>query len=121
MDDSQNQAALTISFMEGDRRICPEQILYVESRLHKTYYHIWDARGEERVYSRYEKLNDAQKLLEPHGFCRTHQSYLVNMEKALHVKRYEISMAHDVCVNISKRYYKDTKQSFLQMKQRRRQ
>lgn len=111
---------LSFAFMEGQKRVRPEQILYVESCLHKTFYHVWDEKGQEQVYSRYEKLSDVEKILDVYGFFRTHQSYLVNMNLATKVERYEVTLPHDIRINISKKYYKETEAGFLKMKEKRR-
>lgn len=118
-DICQKKATLSLDFMEGYKMLSPEQIFYVESCLHKTFYHVWDKKGQERIYSRYEKLSDVEKTLDVYGFCRTHQSYLVNMNLATNVERYEVTLPYDIRINISKKHYKKTEIRFLKMKEKR--
>lgn len=93
-------------FVEGQVTISSSQILYVESCLHKVYYHVMMRNGVIAEYTRYCKLSDVCKELENSGFVRTHQSFLVNKDYVDTVKRYLVTLKNGIEVNVSKRYYK---------------
>ena len=104
---------MVLEFMKGKIQIPVDHIMYVESRLHKIYYHVLSEDGIEKEYSKYGKLSDAQQELREYGFCRTHQSYLVNMEMVVDVQRYQATLEGGIWINISKKYYKDIETEFV--------
>lgn len=58
-------------------------IIYIEAyKRHVTVY------TEKEKFEAVGKLSDMLKLLEPHGFIRTHQGFLVNMD---FIKRFDVS------------------------------
>lgn len=97
---------LCLEFVEGQVDLSKYQILYVESSLHKVYYHTINRQGKLEEYTRYCKLSDVYEELEPYGFVRTHQSFLVNRDYVDTVKRYLVTLKNGMEVNVSKKYYK---------------
>ena len=73
---------ITFSFLEGDRTLYTDNILYVESRKHKCIFSCMER--ENVTYQLYGKLDQIEIKLERYGFLRIHKSFLVNMK---HVKR----------------------------------
>lgn len=100
-----------LKLTEEDREIPIDSILYVESRLHKVIFFVME--NEIKEYSRYDKLDIVETELKSYGFCRTHQSFLVNMSHVVRVDRYRATLREDIEVPISKKYYKDVEMRFI--------
>lgn len=75
-------AWVSFPFLEGEKRLYTDNILYVESRGHKSIFHYMEAG--ETTYQIYDKLDTIEKKLVKYGFLRIHKSYLVNMK---HIRR----------------------------------
>lgn len=101
----------TFSSADGKKSIPADSILYVESRLHKVVFYVMDDGVKE--YSRYDKLDTVEQELGKYGFCRTHQSFLVNMSYAVGVERYRISLENGMEIHISKKYYKNVEKEYI--------
>lgn len=74
------------SFMEGHKKLYTDNILYVESKKHKSIFIYLET--EPIQYHIYEKLDHIEKTLESYGFLRIHKSYLVNMKHILKINNY---------------------------------
>lgn len=86
-------------FQEGKIELFFEDILYIESNLHKVIFHL---KGNNKVkYTMYAKLDEIDNLLRDAGFCRIHKSYLVNLKYVESLKRYQ---AEDLVQSIKQRY-----------------
>lgn len=101
-------------FQSGKKELSLDRILYIESCLHKTIFYVLENGIKE--YSMYEKLDSVQKKLPDAMFCRTHQSYIVNMRYARKVERYKVTLCEDTKVSISKKYYKEVDQKYIRQK-----
>lgn len=66
---------IEVTTSNGWRKLDINQILYVESRGH--YLNIETQKG---VFQTRGTMKGAEEALEPHGFCRIHKGYLVNMK-----------------------------------------
>lgn len=95
----------------GKKNIFAHSVLYVESRLHKVIF--WVMEDGVREYSMYNKLDTVELELQQYGFCRTHQSFLVNMKYATGVERYKVTLKNEIEVGISKKYYKSVELEFI--------
>lgn len=73
---------VTFSFLEGEKTLYTDNILYVESRKHKCIFSCME-KGNV-TYQMYGKLDQIEARMERYGFLRIHKSFLVNMK---HVKR----------------------------------
>lgn len=98
-------------FQQGILKIHFDDILYIESSLHKLFFHFID--GEKSEYSMYEKLDNMEKLLTCYGFFRVHKSYLVNMKYVKNMERYSAEMCDGTKINISKARYMETRENFI--------
>ncbi len=96
---------------DGKRDIPLDSILYVESRLHKVLFFVREDGVKE--YSRYDKLAAVETELGRYGFCRTHQSFLVNMKHVTGVERYQVTLENGAEINISKKYYKKVEAEYI--------
>lgn len=97
-------------FQEGKRKICLENIVYIESNLHRLVFHM--AGKDEVKYTIYTKLDDMDELLRDSGFCRIHKSYLVNLKYVESVERYKAILSTGENLAISKARYLDTRNEF---------
>lgn len=83
---------ITFSFMSGEAALYTDNILYVESQKHKSFFYymqpgITNTKAVQSgivTYQMYEKLDVIEQTLSDHGFLRIHKSYLVNMK---HIRR----------------------------------
>ncbi|MBQ3512456.1 MAG: response regulator transcription factor [Lachnospiraceae bacterium] len=104
----------TIDFSNEKVNLAVDRILYVESRLHKVIFFVIGNRIEE--YCMYDKLDCIENNFKQFGFCRTHQSFLVNMKYVKSVERYKVVLLNGIEVSISKKYYKDTEMKYIKMR-----
>ena len=65
-------------FIGGKKKIPLDQILYIESRLHKLEFHM--IGSDFQKYMLYGTLNKIEREFIEADFLRIHQSYLVNMK-----------------------------------------
>lgn len=110
----EQEKKITFVSRHGNIETMPSKILYAESRLHKVIFFLINEGIVER--SIYGKLNDVETILKPYGFCRIHQSYLVNMKYVRSIARYKIGLFHGTELNISKKYYKETEKEYIKMR-----
>ncbi len=94
------QKVLTIRFLSGEKTFLVNRLIYVESRLHKLHFFIWDEEIEE--YVTYEKLNHLEKELSGLGFVRTHQSFLVNLRFVHHMEKAGLVLWNKTSIDISR-------------------
>ncbi len=96
---------LQFAFVEGNKKIYPSDIVYIESCLHRVIFHI---KNVSKTYSMYQKLDRTEEILCMYGFCRIHKSFLVNMRYVESIQRYsarltdEISIQKELSVSQSK-------------------
>lgn len=107
----EEEAVCEFEFQNGKRRIPADAVLYVESRLHRVIYFVMENGIKE--YFRYDRLDEVEKELRRYGFCRVHQSFLVNMKYAKNVERYRVSLENGTEVSISKKYYKAVEKEYI--------
>lgn len=103
---------IELEFVEGRKKLSPEQILYVESSLHKVVFHVLAEGGRTYCLSRYDKLDKVEEELGKFGFMRIHQSYLVNKYMVSEIDRYFVKLINGEEVNVSKKYYQRVKEYF---------
>lgn len=102
--------SLTFPFQEGELLLIPEQIVYVESKLHKLYFHLEDGS----IYTMYDVLNEWEEKLRSYGFLRIHQSYLVNMSCIQEISGYVAHLVQGVKLTIPRARYRQVRETFLQ-------
>lgn len=104
----------TIDFFNEKVNLAVDKILYVESRLHKVFFFVLNKQVEE--YCMYDKLDCIENNLKQFGFCRIHQSFLVNLKYVKSVERYKVILLNGIEISISKKYYKDTEMKYIKMR-----
>jgi DNA-binding LytR/AlgR family response regulator len=98
-------------FKEGIKEISLEQILYIESNLHRLFFHVIEE--ELKVYTLYETLDEVEKKLEGNTFIRIHQSYLANLKYIKNILRYKAIMYDGTELIIPKIRYMQVKETFI--------
>lgn len=98
-------------FQNGKMDLAVDRILYVESRLHKVIFFVLNNGISE--YYMYDKLDAVENMLSQFGFCRIHQSYLVNMKYIKNIKRYRAFLLNGMELSISKKYYKNIEMQYI--------
>lgn len=101
---------MAFKFQTGKKEICLEDVVYIESNLHKLIFHMV---GEAMIqHTMYEKLDHMDERLKGVGFCRIHKSYLVNLKYVEDVERYKVALSDGESLRISKARYLDAKNEF---------
>lgn len=103
------EEGMTFLFREGEMRLTPSQVVYVESKLHRLYFHLQD----EEVYTMYDVLNEWEAKLQDFGFLRIHQSYLVNMRYIREISSYAVYLEMDVKLTIPRARYRQVREKFV--------
>lgn len=101
----------TFDFLEGQKTISVDDILYIESNLHKLEFHLIK-KSRER-YTMYEKLDRIAELLSEHDFCRVHKSFLVNLKYVESIERYFANLYDGRQVSISQPKYNAVRDIFI--------
>ena len=79
-------AQIVLPFTGGERSLFIDNILYVESRKHKSVFYYMDT--EPAAYGIYEKLDEIETRLREYEFLRIHKSYLVNPKHIRKISNY---------------------------------
>lgn len=98
-------------FQEGKIELFFEDIIYIESNLHKLIFHMVNDKAVK--YTMYAKLDDMDELLHGQGFCRLHKSYLANLMYVENIKRYQAELSNGEYLNISKARYLDARNELV--------
>ena len=106
---------IELPFQGETLSIASEKIIYVESNEHRVIFYVLDNSGTIHEYSMYDQLKRVQEKLEPVGFLRIHQSYLINKEYLKSVRRYKAELEFEISLNISKKYYKEINSIYIKM------
>lgn len=105
---------ISFSFMEGEKRLYTDNLLYVESNKHKSVFYYQEKQLTK--YQIYEKLDDIEKVLEGFGFLRIHKSYLVNMRHIRRISNYIAELSTGEELPIPRIRYQLVKQEFVEYK-----
>ncbi len=102
---------VTFTFLEGKKKLYTDNIVYVESRGHKTFFYYMES--ERVVYQIYDKLDDVEKVLDGHGFLRIHKSYLVNMKHISKISNYMAYLDTGEELSVPRLRFQTVKEAFL--------
>lgn len=104
----------SFQFQEGERMVNPNDIVYIDSNLHKLTFHM--KRGSQTEYTMYERLDKIDELLLETEFCRIHKSYLVNLNYLESIERYNAVLFNGIHLPISKSRYLNAKSEWIRYK-----
>ena len=107
-------ARVTFSFLEGEKRLYTDNILYVESRGYKSIFHYMES--EMVSYQIYDKLDSVERNLEGYGFLRIHKSYLVNMKHIRKISNYIVSLDTGEELPVPRLRFQAVKEGFVAYK-----
>ena len=99
-------------FREGRKKIGLENLMYVESRLHKLEFHVME--NTMKVYTMYQKLDEVEDMLEGNYFIRIQKSYLVNLKYINSISRYNVVLTDGLEIAVSRKKYTNVKDKFTQ-------
>lgn len=101
-------------FQEGEKIIRIENILYIESKLHKLEFNILE--HGLATYTMYGTLNELENELEEYPFLRIHQSFLVNLKYIKCVTGYKVVLSNGQELTVPRARYKTVKDTFIAYK-----
>lgn len=107
----QMEQKMVFDFLEGKKSIKLDDILYVESNLHKLSFHV--QRQAEKIYTMYEKLDHIDLKFRNGHFCRIHKSYLVNLKYVQKIERYAVTLLNGETACVSQPRYKVVRERFI--------
>lgn len=105
---------ISFSFIEGEKKLYTDNLLYVESKKHKSVFYYQEEHLTK--YQIYEKLDDIEKVLNGAGFLRLHKSYLVNMRHIRKISNYIAELSTGEELPIPRIRYQAVKQKFVEYK-----
>ncbi|MFP3155975.1 LytTR family DNA-binding domain-containing protein [Lachnospiraceae bacterium ZAX-1] len=100
--------SLTFSFVEGNCEIALDNLIYIESRLHKLKFYLL-----EQKLTMYEKLNSIEENLKIYNFIRIHQSFIVNLKYVETINNYKARLITGKELSVPKSKYRDVKDAFI--------
>ncbi len=103
-----NKKRLTFSFVEGNCEIALDNLIYIESKLHKLEFYLM-----EQQLTMYAKLNSIEESLKIYNFIRIHQSYIVNLKYIETISNYKARLITGKELSVPKSKYKDVKDAFI--------
>lgn len=92
---------IVLPMLEGNIRLRPSDIVYLESNGHQVVYHT-----VERAYTRYCSLKTAAEELKDKGFSFCNRCYIVNLKHVKYIKAYTVNI-NDTELQISRPRKKD--------------
>ncbi len=107
-------AQVTFPFLEGEKKLYTDNILYVESRGHKAIFHYMEA--DPVTYQIYDKLDNVERKLEGCHFLRIHKSFLVNMKHIRKVNNYTAYLDTTEELSIPRIRFQAVKEAFVDYK-----
>lgn len=100
-------------FIEGKKEIPVDNILFVESQLHKLLFYVSEQRMTQ--YSIYEKLDNVEKELLPYGFLRIHKSFLINTKYIKNIVNYKVYLKNGEALPVPKEKFQKVKERYYEI------
>lgn len=104
------ETTVTLPFVGGKHTFSPYKLLYVESRLHKLFFYIYE--DGIREYAMYGKLNYICDKISCPFLVRTHQSFLVNLKFAETLERGHIVLRNGIVIDVSRAHMAEVKVAY---------
>ncbi len=105
---------VTFSFVEGERTLYTDNIIYIESQGHKCIFLYLEK--EMTTCQIYEKLDKIEEMLSGYGFLRTHKSFLVNMKRVRKVSNYLVTLDSGEELPVPRLRFHKVKEAFVAYK-----
>lgn len=107
-------AHVTFTFLEGEKKLYTDNILYVESNGHKSIFHYMEEGAV--TYQIYDKLDSVESRLAGCNFLRIHKSYLVNMKHVRKISNYTAFLDTSEELPIPRLRFQTVKKTFVDYK-----
>lgn len=105
---------VTFPFIEGERKLYTDSILYIESCKHKSVFH---CLGTDLTrYQIYSKLDDIEQKLWGYDFLRIHKSYLINMKHICKINNYTAYLDTGLELPVPRSRFRAVKEAFVAYK-----
>ena len=111
-DIHQNRQEIPYSFVEGEKKLRVQDIIYIETSRHKNLFHT-----TEGIFSIYKKLNEIEDDLRHYGFIRIHQSFLVNIRHIQKISSYILTLKNGKELSVPKSRYREVKERYALFKE----
>ncbi len=96
--------------MEGTIKLYADDIIYIETELHKKMYFY----TEKKVRFRFiKKLDELENELKNMGFVRAHLSFLVNMRYITKISGYVMTLTTGKKIPVPKARYAQVKREYM--------
>lgn len=105
---------ISFDFKEKKKEIHADDIIFIESRLHKVSFHIKE--GREKIYTKSETLDSVENKLKGYSFLRIHKSYLVNLKHVKTVRSYILIMDDGEELPIPRPKFRTVKNAYAEFK-----
>lgn len=105
---------VTFPFVEGERTLYTDNIIYIESQGHKCMFLYMEK--EIWTYQIYEKLDKIEEMLSGYGFLRTHKSFLVNMKHVRTISNYLVTLDSGEELPVPRLRFRKVKEEFVAYK-----
>lgn len=102
----------SFKFREGNVELALENIMYIESAIHKLFFHVV-LDSALITFTMYGKLDTIESMFKDNPFCRIHKSYLVNLKYVKQIERYRLELRNGMCLGISQSRYKEVKEKYI--------
>ena len=101
-------------FTGGVQELYTDNILYVESRKHKSVFFCLES--ERKEYQLYEKLDVIEEKLGQYAFLRIHKSYLVNMKHIRKISSYAVILDTGESLPVPRLKFRAVREAFTAYK-----
>lgn len=105
---------ISFDFIEGERALYTDNLLYVESQKHKLFFYYLESKPV--IYRMYDKLDLVEQRLNEYGFLRIHKSYLVNMRHIQKINHYMAGLDTGMELPIPRLRYQQVKEAYVEYK-----
>lgn len=102
---------VSFEFIEGERTLYTDNLLYVESSKHKAVFYYLESGLVQ--YQIYDKLDNIEAKLSPYGFLRIHKSYLVNMRHIQKISNYQVILDTGECLSVPRLRFQNVKEAYV--------
>ena len=104
----------TFKFVEFEKTILMDRLIYIESKLHKLEFHVME--NQLVIYTMRCTLNELEEELLGLGFLRVHQSFLVNLKHIKNIDGNKVILDNNQEIIIPRARYKDVKTAYITYK-----
>ena len=124
MDDliaeiNKNRRILEFRFVEGTIKLYADDIIYIETELHKNVFYTETELHKNVFYTEkgtfqiYKKLDELENELKNMGFVRAHLSFLVNMKYITQISSYVMTLTTGKKIPVPKARYAQVKREYM--------